>query len=169
MLLIVLGLTGLGTAVKFIPRPVIVGFTNGIALLIAIDPDQRFFRPATSAVPSEFVERMRVLARYARTVPWPRRSRPARSLAIILAGPRSPAAFPGSIVALLLATRWRWRFSPCRSRPSARSFGGIPGGLPQFQFPRFGPTDSSAAARPALTVALLARSRACCRRWSPTA
>ena len=35
VMLLVLGLTGLGTAVKFIPRPVVIGFTNGIALLIA--------------------------------------------------------------------------------------------------------------------------------------
>src|SRR5271167_808046 len=35
ILLVVMGVTGLGTAVKFIPRPVVVGFTNGIAILIA--------------------------------------------------------------------------------------------------------------------------------------
>ena len=35
VLLVIMGLTGLGTAVKFIPRPVVIGFTNGIAVLIA--------------------------------------------------------------------------------------------------------------------------------------
>ncbi len=42
-ILLLLGLTGLGTAVKFIPRPVIVGFTNGIALLIASTQIKDFF------------------------------------------------------------------------------------------------------------------------------
>ncbi len=43
VMLVILGLTGLGTAVKFIPRPVVVGFTNGIAVLIASTQIMDFF------------------------------------------------------------------------------------------------------------------------------
>src|SRR5580692_2747696 len=43
VILLVLGLTGLGNAVKFIPRPIIIGFTNGIALLIAATQIKDFF------------------------------------------------------------------------------------------------------------------------------
>ena len=43
ILLVILGATGLGTAVKFIPRPVVVGFTNGIAVLIASTQIKEFF------------------------------------------------------------------------------------------------------------------------------
>ena len=46
VLLIVLGITGLGTVIQFIPRPVVIGFTNGIAVLIAKHADQGFFWPA---------------------------------------------------------------------------------------------------------------------------
>src|SRR6202023_4133747 len=43
ILLIIMGVTGLGTGVKFIPRPVVIGFTNGIAVLIASTQVKDFF------------------------------------------------------------------------------------------------------------------------------
>src|ERR1700712_1838320 len=57
LILIVMGLTGLGVAVKFIPRPVTIGFTNGIAVLIASTQIKDFLGIKTAAVPSEFVGR----------------------------------------------------------------------------------------------------------------
>ena len=62
VILIFLGLTGLGDAVKYIPRPIVIGFTNGIALLIASTEIKDFFGLTTSTNPSEFLPRMRVLA-----------------------------------------------------------------------------------------------------------
>src|SRR5947209_4135047 len=61
VILIVMGATGLGTAVKFIPRPVTIGFTNGIAVLIASTQIKDFLGLQTGAVPSDFTGRMRVL------------------------------------------------------------------------------------------------------------
>src|SRR5258708_31927619 len=61
VILIVMGATGLGTAVKFIPRPVTIGFTNGIAVLIASTQIKDFLGLRTGAVPSEFVGRIQVL------------------------------------------------------------------------------------------------------------
>src|ERR1700726_1311768 len=54
VILLFLGLTGLGTAVRFIPRPVVIGFTNGIALLIASTQIKDFFGLKMSENPSEF-------------------------------------------------------------------------------------------------------------------
>src|SRR5580693_7140596 len=51
MLLLIMGLTGLGSAVKYIPRPVTIGFTNGIALLIASTQIKDFFGLATGPSP----------------------------------------------------------------------------------------------------------------------
>ena len=68
VLLILLGATGLGAAVKFIPRPVIVGFTNGIAILIASTQIKDFFGLRTGAVPGDFVGRMRVVLGNAHTI-----------------------------------------------------------------------------------------------------
>src|SRR5580698_11103115 len=62
VLLLVMGLTGLGAAVRFIPRMVVIGFTNGIAILIASTQIKDFFGLRTGVAPSEFLPRMRLLA-----------------------------------------------------------------------------------------------------------
>src|ERR1700729_381941 len=62
VILLVMGFTGLGAAVKYIPRPVTIGFTNGIALLIASTQIKDFFGMSVANVPGEFVARLRVLA-----------------------------------------------------------------------------------------------------------
>src|SRR3979490_1624230 len=56
--LVILGATGLGTAVKFIPRPVVVGFTNGIAVIIASTQIKDFFGLKIDKVPGEFLSRI---------------------------------------------------------------------------------------------------------------
>jgi len=155
VLLIVMGLTGLGTAVKFIPRPVTIGFTNGIALLIASTQIKDVFGLVTPAVPSEFVPRVAMLARYAGTVTWPTVAVAAASLAVILWWPRVTRRIPGSIVALLLATiataAWRLPIETIGSK-----FGGIPVGFPHFSLPHFRMADIPLLLPSAFTVALLA-------------
>src|SRR6266576_3928727 len=61
VLLVLLGVTGMGTAVKFFPRPVIVGFTNGIAILIASTQIRDFFGLKMDRVPGDFVHRIAAL------------------------------------------------------------------------------------------------------------
>jgi SulP family sulfate permease len=65
-----MGFTGLGTAVKYIPRPVTIGFTNGIALLIASTQIKDFLGQRTPPVPSDFLARIRLLLHYAGTTRW---------------------------------------------------------------------------------------------------
>src|SRR5213595_1557120 len=62
VLLVIMGVTGLGTAVKFIPRPVVIGFTNGIAVLIASTQIKDFFGLHLQKVPGEFWLRVKALA-----------------------------------------------------------------------------------------------------------
>src|SRR5256712_682560 len=62
VLLVVLGVTGMGSAVKFIPRPVVLGFTNGIAVLIASTQIKDFFGLHLQKVPGEFWLRVKALA-----------------------------------------------------------------------------------------------------------
>src|SRR5687768_572679 len=64
VILVIMGVTGLGTAVKYIPRPVTIGFTNGIALLIASTQVMDFLGLKTPPVPSEFLGRMAVLGKH---------------------------------------------------------------------------------------------------------
>ena len=60
-MLVLMAVTGLGTAVRFIPRSVTIGFTNGIAVLIASTQIKDFFGLTLVSVPSEFVARMAAL------------------------------------------------------------------------------------------------------------
>src|SRR5438046_5198820 len=72
VILVIMGLTGTGTAVRFIPRPVVIGFTNGIALVIASTQLKDFFGIALDQpVPGEFIGRIRVLAEHASAASTP--------------------------------------------------------------------------------------------------
>jgi sulfate permease, SulP family len=155
VLLLVMGFTGLGSAVKFIPRPVTIGFTNGIALLIASTQVKDFLGLTTPAVPSEFVPRIAMLIRYANTVSWETVTIAALSLAVILFGPRVTKRIPGSIVALVLATAAVAGFH-LGIETIGSKFGGIPQGFPHFAVPRFHPADVLPLLPSAFTVALLA-------------
>src|SRR5580693_1416800 len=68
VMLVIMGATGLGTAVKFIPRPVTIGFTNGIAFLIASTQIRDFLGLQAGTIPSEFIGRMRVLLAHLTTI-----------------------------------------------------------------------------------------------------
>ncbi len=153
--LVVMGLTGLGSAVKFIPRAVTIGFTNGIAILIASTQIKDFFGLKTPAVPSEFLPRMALLAHCAGTIRWQAIAVSVGSLAVILLWPKITRRVPGSIVALLLATAATVVFHLPIETIGTR-FGGIPQGLPHFAFPRFHSEHILPLLPSAMTVALLA-------------
>ena len=155
VMLLVMGLTGLGAAVKYIPRPVTIGFTNGIALLIASTQIKDFLGLKTPAVPSEFLARMEMLVRYLGTAGWQTMAVGAASLAIILLWPRVTKRIPGSILALLLATLAVVVFRlPVETIGS--KFGGIPQGFPPFALPNFHAAHIIPLLPSAFTVALLA-------------
>src|SRR5690242_15804394 len=61
IVLMMLGMTGLGTAVKYVPRPVVIGFTNGIAVLIASTQIRDLFGLNISAMPGDFLGRIAVI------------------------------------------------------------------------------------------------------------
>ena len=154
-MLVVMGLTGLGTAVKFIPRPVTIGFTNGIALLIASTQIKDFLGLKTGDVPSAFVPRMAVLISHLNTIHWPTVAVSLVSLAIVVFLPRLTRRVPGSIVAMLLLTV----FVAIAGLPIATigsKFGGIPTGFPAFSMPVFKLDHVVPLLPSALTVALLA-------------
>src|SRR5580658_10824536 len=103
-MLIVMGLTGLGSAVKFIPRPVTIGFTNGIALLIASTQIKDFLGLKIGDVPSAFIPRMAVLIGHLGTLDWRAAGLSLATLAVIIFLPRITRRIPGSILALLGCT-----------------------------------------------------------------
>jgi SulP family sulfate permease len=155
IILILMGLTGLGTAVKFIPRPVTIGFTNGIAVLIASTQIKDFLGLQIGTVPSEFVARMSMLLANITTLRWSTVALSTCSLLLILLVPRLTRRIPGSIIALVLATLSVTFFSlPVATIGS--TFGGIPTGLPTFSLPAFKPDLIIVLIPAAFTVAMLA-------------
>ncbi len=154
-LLLVMGITGLGAAVRFIPRPVTIGFTNGIAVLIASTQIKDLLGLTTPAVPSEFIERLTLLIAHVGNVHWPAVTVAVASLGIILFLPRIVRHVPGSIVALFAAAATVAVFGlPIETIGS--KFGGIPAGFPPMAIPQFRPELILPLLPSALTVALLA-------------
>ena len=155
VILLMLGLTGLGNAVKFIPRPIVIGFTNGIALLIAATQIKDFFGLKVDHVPSEFFARMQILGMNFGTLDAATVALGIVSLRVILLIPRFIPRLPGSIVALIVSTGAVMLFHlPVAT--IGTSFGGIPAGLPSFHIPMFRPDLILPLLPSALTVAILA-------------
>jgi SulP family sulfate permease len=155
VLLLVMGLTGLGSAIKFIPRPVTIGFTNGIALLIASTQVKDFLGLKTGPVPGAFIPRVAFLVKHLQAVHWPAVAVSVATLAIILLVPRFTRRIPGSILAMFGCTA-AVAFLGLHVETIASSFGGIPRGFPKPSFPVFHPGQVIPLFPSALTVALLA-------------
>ncbi len=154
-MLIVMGLTGFGAAVRFIPRSVTIGFTNGIAVLIASTQIKDFLGLSVEKVPSDFVERMRTLAHHLPTLSPVTAAVAFSSLGMILLWPLVTKRVPGSIVALLVVTMI---CTACglKIETIGSKFGGIPVGLPRIHFPELRFDLITTLAPSAITVALLA-------------
>lgn len=154
IILVILGMTGLGTAVKFIPRPVVIGFTNGIAVLIASTQVKDFFGLQIQNVPGEFLGRAEAIADSFHTMSLSSTLLAIAALAVIILCMKYLKRVPGYIVALLVGTVavvvLRLPVETIGTR-----FGGIPSGLPVFAIPHFHPDMILPLLSPALTVALL--------------
>lgn len=154
-MLLLMGLTGLGSAVRYIPRPVTIGFTNGIAVLIASTQIKDFFGLSVDNVPSEFAERMIVLTKSAATFSAPAVLVSVATLAIVLLWPRVTKHIPGTIVALL-ATTLVCALVGVSVGTIGTKFGGIPTGLPALSVPQFRADLILPLLPSAFTVAMLA-------------
>ncbi len=136
VILLFLAVTGLGQAVKFIPRPVVIGFTNGIALLIASTQIKDFLGLGIADVPSEFFARMALVLESMPTLDPVALTLAVTSLAAVLFVPRWWPRVPGSIVALIAGTAAVVTLGLPVETIGSR-FGGIPSGWPAVAFPSF--------------------------------
>jgi SulP family sulfate permease len=155
VILLFLAVTGLGQAVKFIPRPVVLGFTNGIALLIASTQIKDFLGLQLAESPSEFFARMAAIAGSLHTVDLLALTLATASLALVLIVPRWKPRVPGAIVALIAGTAAVAAFQLPVETIGSR-FGGIPSGLPSITVPQFRADLILPLLPAALTVAILA-------------
>jgi len=154
LILMVMGLTGAGTAVKFIPRPIVIGFTNGIAILIASTQVKDFFGLTLEKVPGVFWQRMEALALNFHTISIEATILAAGTVAIIIICRGISIRIPGAIVAMLLGTVVV-ALLKLPVETIATRFGGIPSGLPHFEIPKFRPELIHGLLGPAMTVAML--------------
>src|SRR5690348_6619501 len=153
-ILIVLGATGMGTAVKFIPRPVVIGFTNGIAVLIASTQIKDFFGLHLAKVPSEFWLRMKALFHAAPTFSPAATLLAAGTVATMLLCSFISKRIPGAIIAMLGATVAAYLLKLPVETIGTR-FGGIPSGLPHFAIPQWHASLVHGLLGPAFTAAML--------------
>ena len=151
--LVILGVTGLGTAVKYIPRPVIIGFTNGIAIVIA-STQLRDFLGLAIDVPGEFIGRIETIAAHLDAASRDSVMLGAATLALLIVWNRYIKRVPAYIVALFAGTAAAILMNLDVATIGSR-FGGIPSGLPHFQLPVFRPGLILTLISPALTVAML--------------
>jgi sulfate permease, SulP family len=156
LILLGMGFAGLGTMIKYIPYPVTMGFTCGIAVLIFSTQIKDFLGLNVAKVPSEFIEKMKVLAVQSHTFQWPTLTLALGSLAIILLWPKKwQRRIPGSIVALILGTVAVALFHLPVETIGSR-FGGIPQALPHARIPLISWENIQQLIQPAFTIALLA-------------
>jgi len=154
-LLIIMGLARFGSVIKFIPHPVVVGFTSGIALLIFSSQIKDFLGLRMETVPADFIEKIPALARAFDTINIHALAIALGSLLIVALWPRVSRRVPGSLVALIAATAAAQLLDlPVETIGS--TFGAIPSTI---SFPSFSGVTLATVRElinPAITIALLA-------------
>ncbi len=154
VILVILGATGMGTAVKFIPRPVVIGFTNGIAVLIASTQIKDFFGLHLARVPGEFWLRAKALALASPTWSLDATLLAASTVVAMVLCRAISSRIPGPIVAMFGATVAAFLLKLPVETVGTR-FGGIPSGLPHFALPQWHASLVHGLLGPAFTVAML--------------
>jgi len=155
VILIGFGLARLGGAIKFIPFPVVTGFTSGIALIIFAGQVKDLVGLRMGAVPADFVGKWAEYARHLGTVnPWALLVAGV-TLAILVLWPRLKVRLPGPFVALVVTTAVV-QFLHLPVETIGSRFGAIDAGFPRFAVPPFSFATVSALVGPAFTIALLA-------------
>lgn len=153
VMLVIMGVTGAGSAVQYIPRPVIIGFTNGIALVIA-STQLRDFLGLNVAVPGEFIGRIETIVTNLPAVSRDSVMLGVATLALLIVWSKFVKRIPAYIVALFVGTGAALAIGLQVDTIGSR-FGGIPSGLPVLHVPTFQPGLILTLLSPAFTVAML--------------
>jgi SulP family sulfate permease len=156
VMLLLLGLARMGAIIKFIPDPVIVGFTAGIGVIIFVGQWRDFF--GLPAVEGEhFHEKLVHLLEALPRLDPTTTGLAALSLLLVIYSPRVPGLkrVPGPLVALVVATALQATFHFDGLRTIGSAFGGIPRGLPPLVVPELGFARVIELVGPAFTIAML--------------
>lgn len=154
LILIGMGLLGLGSLLRFIPHPLTIGFTSGIAVVILAAQIKDFFGLEISKLPANFIEKCVVYYNNFTSLDPTTLAIAAASLLIIIGWPRVTKRIPGSLAALIIMTTLVSLFS-IDVATIATTFGPIPRGLPSPQLPPVSLNLVLTLLGPAFTIALL--------------
>ncbi len=160
VMLLAMGAFKLGNMIRFIPLSVVIGFTNGIAVVIFISQIKDFLGLQIEQLPGEFFAKMQALAAHLHTIQLPTVLLATVSLAVLLGWNRSAARvawmrrLPGPLAVLIIATAVNALFTLPVDTIGSR-FGGIPQSLPDFGLPDLSLGTLGKLIAPALTIALL--------------
>jgi SulP family sulfate permease len=158
--LFLMGLFRLGTLIRFIPVAVIIGFTNGIAVLIGLSQVKEFFGLQIAKMPAEFFQAVQTLYSAADTINPIALALSLGSLGLLIAWRTFQkhlgylSHIPGTVIAMATATIVTSVFSLPVDTIGSR-FGGIPSGLPSFEWIPISWSTAQFVIAPAITLALL--------------
>jgi SulP family sulfate permease len=176
VLLFALGLLRLGNLVRHVPVSIVIGFTNGIAVLIALSQVKDWLGLSVAKMPADFFHQVQVLGSHLHTFNptafalgtlcvaglwlWPRLwarqipQLPALDLPLVRSAAVVGARLPAPIVALVTLTLAAWALQLPVETIGSR-FGALPQGLPAFALPAFSWETVKQLVTPTLTIALL--------------
>ncbi|HET6637837.1 MAG TPA: sulfate permease [Gemmatimonadota bacterium] len=155
VLMVLMGFARLGNVIKFVPYPVVVGFTSGIAIIIAVSQLRDLLGLDMDAVPVEFVEKIRAYAESLDSVNLWALAVGVGTVAFLRYWPRVNPRIPAPLLALVLATAGAWALHLPVETIGDR-FGAIPHMLPSPDLPSVGYADVRALFPSAIAIALLA-------------
>lgn len=154
IILVAMGLARLGNLLKFIPHPLIVGFTSGIAVIIFSSQIKDFFGLSIEIVPADFIEKWKVYFSHFESINWAAVSIAIGTILLSFNFHRINKKIPGSIVAILLSTLAVYFFDiPVTTIES--TFGEIPNNLSMPGFPHINFATVQKLIQPAFAIALL--------------
>lgn len=155
VILVILGVVKLGAAIKFIPHPVVVGFTSGIAVIIFSSQVKDFLGLRMGDVPAAFIPKWQAFASHLDSVNVQALAVSFGALLIMILWPRVSHRIPSPFVALI-ATTFAVKFFNIPIETIGTRFGAISATLPHLMVPHVSLIQVTALVGPAFTIALLA-------------
>jgi SulP family sulfate permease len=155
VMLVIMGLARMGAFLKFVPYPVVIGFTSAIALIIFSSQVSDLLGLKIEKVPADFIAKWIAYAENFATVSPYAIGVGAASLSLIVGFPRITRRVPGQLVAMIVVTAAVHYFAIPVETIGTR-FGSVPNSLPTPQFPVVTLELVQQMFAPALTIAILA-------------
>ncbi|MCU0388798.1 MAG: sulfate permease [Chitinophagaceae bacterium] len=154
IMLIIMGLAKMGSVIKFIPHPLITGFTSGIAVIIFSAQIKDLFGLQMDKVPAEFVEKWIAYGSHISTVNWIALIIGIVTIVVVVFSSKVTRIIPGSLIAIVLSTIAVQLFDLPVETIGSR-FGSIPSTLPAPVIPSIDWATIKSLLAPAFTIALL--------------